>query len=122
MCIRVCICSYLCVRTCKYAHTKYICTCAHLHVQCTCIILSLLIFSLQIEQFQADFNQERKDREGAAGTFADREMEWMEEIRRTGEERDHLKALMTQLQDQTNHQKLEVSLHFCTFIMSTQIW
>ena len=34
----------------------------------------------------------------------------MEEIRRAEEERDHLKALNTQLQEETDHQKHEVNL------------
>ena len=35
---------------------------------------------------------ERKDRQEAAGKFADREKEWMEQIRRIEEERDHLQV------------------------------
>ena len=58
---------------------------------------------MQLEQIEADFDAERKDREEAADIFADREKEWMEKIRRLEEERDHLKALNIQLQDQTSN-------------------
>ena len=70
--------------------------------------ICVLLYSFQIDQFQSDFNQERKDREGAAGRFADQEKQWMEQIKKANEERDHLKAVNTQLQDETVALKHEV--------------
>jgi hypothetical protein len=67
-----------------------------------------LTFKQIIDQFQSDFNQERKDREGAAGRFADQEKQWMEQIKEANEERDHLKAVNTQLQEETVALKHEV--------------
>ena len=70
--------------------------------------ICVLLYSFQINQFQSDFNQERKDRQGEAGRFADQEKQWMEQIRQTNEERDHLKALTTQLRDERVALKHEV--------------
>ena len=72
--------------------------------------ICVLLYSFQIDQFQSDFNQERKDREGAAGRFADQEKQWMEQIRKTNEERDRLKAVSTHLQEETVALKHEVCL------------
>ena len=49
--------------------------------------------SIQIKQFQADFNAERKDKEAAAIKLADREKVLMKQNRRAEEERDHFQAL-----------------------------
>ena len=72
--------------------------------------ICVLSYSFQIDQFQSDFNQERKDREGAAGRFADQEKQWMEQIKEANEERVHLKVVNTQLQEETVALKHEVCL------------
>ena len=62
------------------------------------------VLYIQIKQFQVDFDAERKDKQGVAGKLANREREWTGKMRKIEEERDHLKALNMQLQDQATHQ------------------
>ena len=54
----------------------------------------------QLKTFEDDFNAERRDRESAHGKFADREKEWMDQLKHIGEDRDRLAADFLVLKDE----------------------
>ena len=66
----------------------------------------------QLEQYRTDFGEERKDREAAAGKFAEREKEWMKQIEELTVERDQLKANSMHFKKCTVNHKHEVCLLF----------
>lgn len=55
---------------------------------------------LQLKAFEDDFIAERRDRESAHNTFADKEKEWMDQLKHLGEERDGLAADSLMLKDE----------------------